>query len=151
MSELSGNSQHREIPGNEERINRLRELSRIRNKRYRERHPERNRIAWIKWMKNNPSVHRNRSREAAREKLSIPSPTRPMPLVCEICGRPGQKGRAGDRVLHLDHNHVTGKFRGWLCFGCNTGLGKLGDNIEGLRQALAYLEKAENDTFSIED
>lgn len=26
-----------------------------------------------------------------------------------------------------------------LCFGCNVGLGKFGDNIAGLQRALAYL------------
>lgn len=29
-----------------------------------------------------------------------------------------------------------------LCFDCNTSIGKLGDNIEGLQRALRYLEKA---------
>jgi hypothetical protein len=45
-------------------------------------------------------------------------------------------------VLHLDHCHVTGSFRGWLCGKCNTGLGMLGDNIAGLKAAIAYLERA---------
>jgi hypothetical protein len=39
----------------------------------------------------------------------------------------------------LDHDRVTGKFRGWLCQECNSGLGKLGDDIAGLRRAIAYL------------
>lgn len=53
--------------------------------------------------------------------------------TCEICGVEGK--------VHWDHDHETGKFRGWLCVKCNTGLGKLGDNIEGLERALAYLRK----------
>lgn len=36
---------------------------------------------------------------------------------CEICGL--------DKPLHCDHDHSTGKIRGWLCIGCNTALGKV--------------------------
>jgi hypothetical protein len=43
--------------------------------------------------------------------------------------------------LHLDHDHETGEFRGWLCWHCNTGIGKLGDTPDGLRNALDYLLK----------
>jgi hypothetical protein len=43
--------------------------------------------------------------------------------------------------LCLDHNHETGKFRGWLCDNCNTGIGKLGDTVEGLERAIAYLKR----------
>jgi len=43
----------------------------------------------------------------------------------------------------VDHDHDTGLIRGLLCHICNTGIGKLGDNIEGLMRALNYLEKHE--------
>ena len=39
----------------------------------------------------------------------------------------------------LDHNHKTGKFRGWLCNTCNSALGWLDDDPIKLRRALAYL------------
>ena len=42
--------------------------------------------------------------------------------------------------IHLDHNHVTGKVRGVLCFRCNAGLGQFKDSIENLRAAILYLE-----------
>ncbi len=71
------------------------------------------------------------------KKRGIPEPTTPEPSVCESCGRPEPT-----RALAVDHDHETGKFRGWLCSQCNTGMGKLGDNIEGLKKALAYLERA---------
>lgn len=45
--------------------------------------------------------------------------------------------------LAVDHDHDTGLIRGLLCLNCNTGIGKLGDNIEGLMKALNYLEKHE--------
>ena len=45
--------------------------------------------------------------------------------------------------LCLDHNHTTDVFRGWLCNQCNTGIGLLGDNLQGLEQAIAYLRKTD--------
>ena len=45
------------------------------------------------------------------------------------------------RVLAVDHNHATGKIRGLLCRNCNRGIGLLGDNIERLEVAIAYLKK----------
>ena len=53
--------------------------------------------------------------------------------VCELCNK--------RKSVHLDHDHETGKIRGVLCQPCNTGLGKLGDNIEGLEIALKYLKE----------
>lgn len=68
----------------------------------------------------------------------LPLPTRPMPDKCEMRGcSPGPK------AFHLDHDHVTGKFRGWLCSKCNTGIGMLGDRLLGAQQAVAYLERAD--------
>jgi hypothetical protein len=51
--------------------------------------------------------------------------------ACQICRCAGK--------TELDHCHVSGAFRGWLCSECNTGLGKLGDDIAGVRRAIAYL------------
>jgi hypothetical protein len=53
---------------------------------------------------------------------------------CELCGRT-------DRLLTWNHDHTTGHHRGWLCQGCNTGLGGLGDTVEDLERALAYLRR----------
>ena len=51
---------------------------------------------------------------------------------CDCCGTTTD-------TLVVDHDHVSGKFRGWLCKSCNIGIGKLGDNIEGITKALNYL------------
>lgn len=40
----------------------------------------------------------------------------------------------------IDHNHVTGEFRGVLCKQCNRALGMFGDSISTLRNAVEYLE-----------
>jgi hypothetical protein len=39
----------------------------------------------------------------------------------------------------VDHVHGTNLIRGYLCHSCNTGLGKLGDTLEGLQLAVKYL------------
>ena len=41
----------------------------------------------------------------------------------------------------LDHDHVTGKVRGYLCESCNTGIGRLDDNIKLIENALDWLKK----------
>lgn len=55
---------------------------------------------------------------------------------CAICAK-AQKER-----LVVDHCHNSKKVRGLLCKRCNSGLGFLGDSIDGLRAAAAYLERA---------
>tara|TARA_B110000211_G_scaffold225827_1_gene278590 strand:+ start:28 stop:429 length:402 start_codon:yes stop_codon:yes gene_type:complete len=57
------------------------------------------------------------------------------PKVCDCCGEPSEKS------LVVDHDHDTLKFRGWLCASCNLGIGHLGDNIEGVEKAIAFLRK----------
>ena len=52
---------------------------------------------------------------------------------CEVCG--------SEKNLCYDHCHETMVFRGVLCRCCNQALGKLGDNLEGLKRAVEYLEK----------
>lgn len=56
---------------------------------------------------------------------------------CRLCGEPPI---SGFRLL-VDHSHITGKFRGLLCTGCNTGLGMFRDNPNLLRKAAEYVEK----------
>src|SRR4051812_27777463 len=52
--------------------------------------------------------------------------------LCAICGI-----RSAE---HVDHDHMTGRVRGVLCFNCNGGLGQFKDRIASLRAAIDYLE-----------
>lgn len=67
-----------------------------------------------------------------RKKLHKNAPHKP--TYCECCGKIPHK-------WCLDHDHDTNKIRGWLCDQCNTGIGKLGDNIASVQNALNYLLK----------
>lgn len=70
-----------------------------------------------------------------RKKLLKSAP--PKPDTCECCGKVPSK-------WVLDHDHKTNQFRGWLCDKCNTGIGSLGDNLDGLSRAVLYLQKSGN-------
>ena len=58
----------------------------------------------------------------------------PKPNVCQCCGEVPLK-------WCLDHDHKNDTFRGWICDRCNTGIGKLGDNLDGLMRAVQYLSE----------
>lgn len=77
---------------------------------------------------------------AAHKSRGMPKALRPMSESCECCGGP-PNGRTRHR-FHLDHDHDTGQFRGWLCARCNLAAGSLGDTLEGARNLVRYLEKA---------
>jgi hypothetical protein len=67
--------------------------------------------------------------------------TRKKPNRCECCKGPPTTQH---KTFAMDHDHKTGKFRGWLCHRCNTAIGLLGDNIRGIKRALSYLQKAKS-------
>ena len=58
---------------------------------------------------------------------------------CAICSRTEEPD---GRRLAIDHCHSTGKVRGVLCNNCNNGLGAFGDNIEGMKKAIQYLQNS---------
>ncbi len=58
---------------------------------------------------------------------------------CEICSKTG--------TVVFDHNHITGKFRGWLCIKCNSGIGLLGDSYFIVSNALRYLAERNACTY----
>lgn len=53
---------------------------------------------------------------------------------CASCGRPNP----GQRSLHVDHCHTTGKIRGLLCHHCNTAYGLLQESEELISRLLDY-------------
>jgi len=89
-------------------------------------------------------AHRAKLREYAkrgdRKLHGRPIPTHPCPGHCECCGGIDPKSVGG---FHEDHDHKTGKFRGWLCGNCNRGIGYLRDCIAGVNDAKLYLQRSE--------
>lgn len=65
-------------------------------------------------------------------------------LVAEQGGRCGVCGcECSERdVLSVDHCHESNRIRGLLCSACNRAVGLLGDRVETVAAALAYLNKS---------
>lgn len=60
---------------------------------------------------------------------------RKKPEACELCG---------DKVkICFDHDHATGRFRGWICHRCNLAIAFAKDNAELLTKMATYLKKYE--------
>ncbi len=118
-------------------------------KRYRAKHPETRARATKKYRllhrdellpkeaqlarerrKRDPEGQRRRNlmyqerKRAEQERLA----GRPRPHICEICGE-YQDGRR-QRNIVWDHDHLTGRFRGWICDRCNKTLVKFVESIK---------------------
>lgn len=107
------------------------ECARITARKWRDANLEVARRKNREWAANNPE----KLRQNDWRRLNLPEATRSEPACCELCGKL-QKS-----ALHLDHDHLTGEFRGWLCRGCNLGLGMLGDTLESVLRAAVYLRR----------
>lgn len=60
------------------------------------------------------------------------APEKPHNSKCECCGKITNK-------WYCDHHPNTDKFRGWICFECNTAAGHVGDSYIGAVKLFNYL------------
>lgn len=67
-----------------------------------------------------------------KEKYGLDIQAVDVPVACELCG--------GKTRIAYDHDHKTGKHRGWLCMKCNTALGLVNDDIKLLQKMIDYLK-----------
>jgi hypothetical protein len=100
---------------------------------------ERKRV--LRHRKRYPDLLLSRTRRYKRKHLGIPEPTRPAPPRCECCSWPVEL--CTHKRLNVDHDHITGAFRGWLCNGCNLSIGRLGDTVEDIQKAVEYLRRTQ--------
>lgn len=117
-----------------------REKERLRAQRRREANPERfrqyQREYYIRNRQRWREGHLRRSYDITQDEYDALA--KAQNFSCKICGKPADEEPFGK--LAVDHCHDTGRVRGLLCSVCNSGIGKLGDNIEGLEKALEYLK-----------
>jgi len=92
---------------------------------WRERNPEKAARSVQSWRLRNPH-------KWAEIRYGITKGTVPVrPALCDVC--------CSSEKLTVDHDHVTGAFRGWLCNGCNNALGRVRDNANVLERLALYL------------
>jgi len=106
-----------------------RDCSNARSRQYYRQNPEKHRSNVAAYKKSNYA--RTRAQSLGLNTEDVEQAITLSDGKCGVCKR--------KRVLVIDHDHVTMKVRGLLCITCNTGIGKLGDNVEGLQKALQYL------------
>ena len=68
-------------------------------------------------------------------------------VPCGCCGKTTSRVGSTSRMIRpvVDHCHETGRIRGVICYPCNMGIGHLGDTVDGLKNAIRYLESESND------
>ena len=62
--------------------------------------------------------------------------------ICPIClkDEDSLKGTGGNAsVWVVDHDHISGEFRGHLCHNCNRGIGIFKDDKDRMMRAIFYL------------
>lgn len=86
------------------------------------------------------SIDRQRisQKDKAKWLVEHPKPKSGHPFRCPICRKRTIAGVTGKVVL--DHDHLSGKPRGWLCDSCNTGLGRFRNGEIFVKNILQYLK-----------
>ena len=94
------------------------------------------------------SKNRDAESKAARQRVRwrryrygphVPSLLDAQQNLCAICET--DFSTLPQKHRHVDHCHKTGLVRGWLCHGCNLGIGNLKDDPKLLRKAAEYLQR----------
>ena len=109
------------------------------NREYRQANKDKVNLAAKKRRIKNPEVFRNKTLKN-RYKISseqYDSLLKRNGPLCAIC-------KEEPKRLNLDHCHVSGRIREFLCQHCNSGLGFFRDRPELLKAAIEYLTKEVN-------
>lgn len=104
--------------------------------------------------KNNRILRRPVCRECYSKKVKInkvemkayverhPRPNIGEVFTCPICHRKKIRNFKNDVVL--DHSHIDGGVRGWVCSSCNTSIGKFYDDPSILQRAIDWIKNKGN-------
>lgn len=76
---------------------------------------------------------RKRNRKKLIDKYNLDPKDVPEVLECEVCSNTTR--------VAFDHNHNTGRFRGFLCYRCNLALGYVSDSENILLGLILYLQQ----------
>jgi len=79
------------------------------------------------------------NKQESHLKLTYGLTVQDIPNKCQLCGLE-ETSRKTKRKICVDHDHKTGKLRGFLCNNCNLGIGYAKDNPALLRKWADYLE-----------
>ena len=108
--------------------------------------------------KNNRILRRPVCRECYSKKIKInkeekkayeakhPRPKIGEEFTCPICHRKKIRNFQNDVVL--DHSHIDGSVRGWVCSSCNTSIGKFYDDPNILQRAIDWI-KSKGDSLKM--
>ena len=96
------------------------------------RDPEKHRLAQQKYAQGEAFRRRNYKERYGVELEEVEAQIEFQDRLCAICKI--------EQATHLDHDHDTSKPRGFLCHGCNVGIGLLKENIHTLEGAIKYLQ-----------
>jgi len=104
--------------------------------------------------KNNRVLRRPVCRDCYSKKVKInpverkdyearhPRPAIGEEFLCPICQRAKVRKFPNDVVL--DHSHIDGGVRGWVCSSCNTSIGKFFDDVNILQRAINWIKNKGN-------
>lgn len=79
-----------------------------------------------------------------KAKKSTPKP--PSDHICPLCLR-GKEQLGYTSPFVLDHNHITGEARGWICHDCNTALARIHDDADTARRMSEYIEREDRGVY----
>jgi hypothetical protein len=111
-------------------------------RRYHEKYRKRHRLKYLEYGRRRYRAKRAELlayQQKRRRRQQEAAAGRPRPPHCEVCGR---KSKAR-REIAFDHCHKTGRFRGWLCSGCNFAIGNADEDPTILRKLAEYLERTQ--------
>lgn len=81
---------------------------------------------------------KNLSASSKKEWLKQRPKPRHEAFECPICRKRTIPGVTSKIVI--DHDHLTGEARDWICDSCNTGIGRFKDDVSVLKRAISFLE-----------